>query len=199
MTVRRTVFALMVFAAGAGAQTYEISTIAGRSPMQVGESATAFGLSPRGVAVDGAGNVYMTDWETDRIYVVNNSGVIIKRFGTGHRGFAGDGGNAANADLNEPAGLALDAAGNLYISDYGNGRIRKVAAGTELITTVAGGGSLPGPGDNVPAVGATVAPMGVAVDAAGNLYIADPLAARIRKVSAATGLISTVAGNAHRL
>ena len=143
---------------------------------------------PSGVAVDGAGNLYIADRRNDRIRKVDAAGVITTVAGDGTEGFGGDGGPATAAQLDGPRGVALDGAGNLYIADTGNHRIRKVdAAGA--ISTVAGREL----GDGGAATGARLrSPAGVAVDGAGNLYIADPGNGRIRKVDAA-GVISTVA------
>ena len=193
MKLRRTVFALFALAAGAGAQSYQISTIAGRLT-KVGESATAVGLGfASALTIDSSGNIYIAVSDANRVYVVSPAGVITKIFGVGVSGFTGDGGNAANAKFCWPSGLALDNAGNLFIADECNSRIRKVAAGTDIIMTVAGSGS--DPGDNIPAIGASFQPSNVALDRDGNLYIADLSAHRIRKVSASSGLITTVAGN----
>ncbi|MEO8052551.1 MAG: hypothetical protein ABI833_19250 [Acidobacteriota bacterium] len=150
--------------------------------------------SPTGVAVDSAGNLYIADG--DRIRKVSN-GVIITVAGSGISGFSGDNGPATSAQLSSPSGVAVDSAGNLYIADTRNSRIRKVSNG--VITTVAGtgaGGFGSGgfSGDNGPAISAQLNfPSGVAVDAAGNLYIADTFNKRIRKVS--NGVITTIAGN----
>ena len=154
--------------------------------------------SPRGVAVDGAGNLYIADTRNNRIRKVDAAGVITTVAGTGTEGFGGDGGPAVAAQLNRPTGVASDGLGNLYIADWGNHRIRKVdAAG--VITTVAGTGPTgEGEGGFGGDGGAATAaqlnrPFGVAVDGAGNLYIADNRNHRIRKVDAA-GVITTVAG-----
>lgn len=110
--------------------------------------------------------------------------------GNGTAGFSGDGGLAANASLNEPLDVVVDATGNLYIAD--NGRVRKVSP-TGIITTAAGGGPTV-PGDGGPATSAAACPSGLALDGAGNLYFTDPCFLRVRKVSSG-GIISTVAGN----
>ncbi len=123
-------------------------------------------------------------------------GIISTVAGNGGLGFSGDGGPATSASLVGPSGVAVDAAGNLYIADAGNHRIRKVSAAGGIITTVAGNGIRAFSGDGGPATSASLAgPSGVAVDAAGNLYIVDRENSRIRKVSAPGGIISTVAGN----
>src|SRR5437773_1005581 len=104
----------------------------------------------------------------------------------------GDGGAATSASLNVPTGVALDASGNLYIADYGNQRIRKVDAASGIITTVAGNGSPGFAGDGGAATSASLNfPFGVALDASGNLYIADLSNYLIRKVDAASGIITT--------
>jgi uncharacterized protein (TIGR03437 family) len=147
--------------------------------------------SPGGVAVDGAGAVYIADTSNNRVRKVSN-GVISTVAGNGKAGFSGDNGPAANAELSSPHGLAVDSAGALYIADQGNDRIRKVANG--VITTVAGNGEFGPGGDNGPATSAQFRwPYSVAVDSAGSLYIADFGNSRIRKVS--DGVITTVAGN----
>ncbi len=163
-----------------------------------GGPAVAAQLSdPRDVAVDGLGNIYIADSSNDRIRKVDAAtGDIGTVAGTGEYGFSGDGGPATAAQLGSPSGVAVDAAGNLYIADTWNSRIRKVdTAG--IITTVAGKGFgfAATNGDGGPALQALVRqPYDVAVDAAGNLYIAHTLGPRVRKVDAATGYIDTVAG-----
>jgi uncharacterized protein (TIGR03437 family) len=155
-----------------------------------GSAASAQLNDPQGVAVDAAGNLYIADTYNNRIRKVSN-GVIVTVAGTGTQGYSGDNGPAISAELGFPYGVAVDAAGNLYIADFGNNRIRKVSNG--VITTVAGNGTYGYSGDNGPATSAQLNyPEGVAVDAAGNLYIADTSNNRIRKVS--KGVITTVAG-----
>jgi uncharacterized protein (TIGR03437 family) len=139
---------------------------------------------PWGVAVDSAGNLYIADTRNNRIRKVSN-GVMTTLAGNGTAGFSGDNGPASNAQLNGPLGVAVDAAGNLYIADSSNYRIRMVSNG--VIATVAGSG-LTSPaggggfsGDYGPATSAQLnIPSGVAVDSAGNLYIADTGNDRIR-------------------
>ena len=152
---------------------------------------------PRGVAVDGAGSLYIADFWNHRIRRVDGAGTITTVAGTGSRGFSGDGGPAADAQLNLPSGVAVDGAGSLYIADFWNHRIRRVdAAGT--ITTVAGTGNAGFSGDGGPAANAQLRyPETVAVDGAGSLYIAYRWNHRIRKVDAA-GTITTVAGTGSR-
>ena len=164
-----------------------------------GGPATAASIPmPTAVAVDAAGDLYIGSFG----YVRKVSGGTITTVVGGGRGSLGDGGPATSATIYEPAALAFDAAGNLYIADSFDGRIRKVSNGT--ITTVAGNGSGPGPanplgnlGDGGPATNATLSnPSGVACDSSGNLYIADSGNYRIRKVSPG-GIITTVVGNGH--
>jgi len=166
-----------------------ISTIAGGGA-PLGESGPATGaqlLAPQGLAVDGAGNVYIADAGTARVLEVSG-GTVQKLAGAGWQGLSGDGGPAANTQLAAPWGIAVDSAGSVYVTDGTNLKVRKISGG--LITAFAGGGSTLG--DGGPATKAQLsAPQGLAADAAGNLYIAD--LNRIRMV--ANGVIGTVAGN----
>ncbi len=171
-----------------------ITTVAGNGQFGFsgdgGPATSAQLYSPTGVAVDASGNLYIADTNNQRIRKVSTNGTITTVAGTGQSGSAGDGGPATSALFRSPQGVAIDAAGNLYIADANNARVRKVSSG--IITTVAGGGN---GADGGPATSAQLGkPQGVAVDAAGNLYIADSSDDRIRKVSMA-GIISTVAGN----
>ena len=152
--------------------------------------------SPSGVAVDGDGNVFISS-RSDRVRkVAVGSGTIATVAGNGVSGFAGDGGLATAARLSDPQGITLDAAGNLYIADTFNWRVRRVDQATQIITTVAGEGTSGFSGDGGLATAAQLdGPSGVAVDAAGNLYIADRANHRIRRVDASTSVITTIAGS----
>ena len=204
-----------LFVADTGHQTVRrlspsgtISTIAGTGAACAGPTTpcgdgglavSAMLHDPTAVAVDSAGDVYIADQGDHRIRKVTPAGTISTVAGTGTacNGFAcGDGGPATSAQLNVPTSLALDGAGALYVADTGDGRIRRVSAGT--IMTVAGTSGFCSPstdpcGDNGPATSARLTqPTGVAVAQDGSLLIADTFANRVRKVSG--GVITTIAG-----
>jgi uncharacterized protein (TIGR03437 family) len=172
-----------------------ITTVAGNGTGDYGgDNGPATGAElyyPCGVALDSGGNLYIADDSNHRIRKVSSTGIITTVAGNGGYYPSGDNGPATSAQLNFPGGAAVDSAGNLYIADTLNLRIRKVSNG--MITTVAGNGSAGFSGDNGPATSARLGlPWGVAVDSAGNLYIADTYNSRIRRVS--NGVITTVAG-----
>ena len=171
--LRLALLCMLLLAWGVQAQT--ITTVAGSGMLgPEGVPATSIHINqPGATAVDGAGNLYIADPGNNRIRKVDASGTITTVAGNGTPDFAGDGGPASSAQLYYPTSVAVDGAGNLFIADYGNHRIRKVdASGT--ITTVAGNGTPGFAGDGGPASSAQLNyPYGVAVDGAGNLYIAD--------------------------
>ncbi|HTC86767.1 MAG TPA: NF038122 family metalloprotease, partial [Bryobacteraceae bacterium] len=165
-----------------------------------GGPAILAGLNPRSVALDTEGNLYLADESNNRIRKVTiATGIVTTVAGNGVKGFLGDGGGATNARLDGPTGVALDPEGNFYIADGtadGHNRIRRVGAATGVITTVAGNGSQGYSGDGGPATSAQLSSLGgLAADASGNLYIADNFNHRVRMVSLATGIITTVAGS----
>jgi trimeric autotransporter adhesin len=187
-----------------------ITTVAGTEEQGFsgdGGPATSAQLwGPSGVAVDSTGALYIADTYNHRIRQVSN-GIITTVVGNGTRGFGGDNGPANAAALSSPESVAVDSSGNVYITDRGNGRIRKVSNG--VITTVAGTGTFSFGGDGGPATSAQLhlyTPIGdfpstrpeplsgVAVDSAGNVYIADELNQRVRRISG--GVITTIAGSA---
>lgn len=160
--------------------------------------------SPQAVAVNPAGDVFIADTDNNRVDEVLPGGRIVGFAGNGRPGYAGDGGPAAGAELTEPTGVAVDSAGNVYIADAGNNVIRRVDARTATITTVAGDvaadqahGGLGGfGGDGGPATSAQLDdPEGVAVDGAGDLFVADTFNHAIREVTP-DGTISTVVNSA---
>ncbi len=175
---------------------YLIQTVAGTNDVGNGASALSTAFSqPEGIAVDHSGNVYVADAAVHQVRKIAADGSIQTIAGTGVAGFAGDGGPASAALLNQPYGLALDPTGNLYIADLGNARVRRVAVdGT--IQTVAGGGALPatstgqgGPSTSVQ----LVQPRNVALGGDGSLYISDFGANQVYQV-ATNGTLSLMAG-----
>ena len=168
-----------------------------------------------GVSVDTSGNLFVSVSYDTRIFRVDvDTGAVATVAGTGERGFAGDGGPASDAQFNQPSGIAIDADGNLFISDAGNDRVRRVDFVTGIITTVAGKGDGGRPcredgdwtcvvgwvlggysGDGGPSIDAELnSPAGLATDAEGNLYVADGRNNRVRRISSTSGIITTVAG-----
>ncbi|WP_051110236.1 NHL repeat-containing protein [Saccharomonospora halophila] len=154
---------------------------------------------PNCVAVDGHGNLFLTDPKSHRVRKVSATDHTITTVaGTGREGDSGDGGPATRAEIRYPNSLAVDGDGNLYFGDTGTNRVRRVSAADHTISTVAGTGDRGGDGDGGPAIRATLSfPVGLAVDGSGNLYIADSDTCRVRKVSATDHTIVTIAGNGH--
>ena len=160
-----------------------------------GPATSAELFQPFSVESDAAGNIYIEDTGNNVIRKVNTSGVISTFAGNGTMGFSGDGGPATAAEFNQPQGARFDSKGNLYVPQCLRSAVRKIdTAGN--ITTVAGNGTIGYSGDGEAATSAELAcPSGVAIDAAGNFYIADDGNQVIRKVDTA-GIITTIAGNA---
>lgn len=172
-----------------------ITTIAGGGYgiLKDSGSATAGPLTnPSSVAEDVSGNLYITE-ENNKIRKVNTAGIIFTIAGTGVGGYSGDGGVATSAQLNYPYGLVIDANGNILFTDYFNNRIRKISP-SGIITTIAGNGTGGYNGDGIAATTAELnGPLGITVDSLGNVFVADNVNNRIRKISTA-GIITTIAG-----
>ena len=176
------------------AQVYRIDTVLGDfDPLEEIALADAWTDWPSAVATDSAGNVYFVERGTYRVRKADSSGRVSTVAGNGLLGYGGDGGPATGEEFSAAYGLAADAAGNLYVADRWNDKIRKIdTSGT--ITTLAGTGSEGRSGDGDPASQARLdKPRGVAVDAAGYVYVADTWNHRVLKVDPAGG-VSTFAG-----
>ena len=146
-----------------------------------------------GIAVDSEGNLFISHRSKNRIRKVGKDGIITTIAGNGAAGFSGDNGPALKASFNFPAGLCLDRAGNLYVADRNNHRVRRIDT-SGIVTTVAGKGAPDMGGDGGPAVEAYLNyPSDLVCDGKGNLYISDRSNNRIRKVDS-KGMISTIAG-----
>ncbi len=177
-----------------------ISTIAGTGTGSYsgdgGQATSATINLPTGIAIDNSGNVYFAEYNNNRVRKITvSTGIITTVVGTGSLSYGGDGGSPTSASVCNPHGLAFDSSGNYYIGDHCNHRVRKVTIATNLISTYAGTGSGSYSGDNGQATSAAIYyPSGVAVDASGNVYIAVLYNQRIRKVTASTGVIATIAG-----
>ena len=174
-----------------------ITTVAGNNDDGFsgdGGATTSSLESPQGVAVDGAGNIYIADSGNHRVRRVTADGRINTLAGSGTGGFFGDGGPARDALFDVPVAVAPDNLGNIYVADQNNHRVRRISP-SFFISTVAGNGAFGATGDGGPAIGATFQnPITIVLDTSRNLFIADPGSNRIRKIDAA-GFISTFAGN----
>ena len=191
---------LLLLCGLASAQQYNVVTIAGTngSPGWSGDSGPALSAqftNPIRVAVDKQGNLYITDYSNQSIRFVNyNTDIVTTIAGNGSPGFSGDGSGGLGAQLDDPHDVVIDAAGNVYIADTLNARIRKVDTSGN-ISTYAGVGTTGYSGDGGPAVNAQLwYPPGLALDNSGNLYIADPGNGTVREVSSTSGNITTIAG-----
>ena len=148
-----------------------------------------------GLAVDAAGNLYIADDGHHRIRKVDSKGIITTVAGNGSQNYSGDGGAATKTSLYRPSGVAVDAAGNIYIADTNNFRVRKVDT-SGIITTIAGNGAIAYAGDGGPAINASFTePTAVALDTVGNVYVADRGSANVVRKIDRLGIITTVAGN----
>jgi sugar lactone lactonase YvrE len=192
-TLILSIFTLLLLQVTAQAQI--ISTVAGGGATGVGDGGAATNCelnNPIGV-VDADGNIYVADRNHHRIRkIITSTGIITTVAGIGVSGFSGDGGPATNAKIASPYGVAVDNSGNVYFTEgITNGRIRKINT-FGIISTVAGGGT-GGLGDGGPATNAVIVGGGIVVDAANNIFIADGINHRVRRVNAA-GIITTIAG-----
>jgi sugar lactone lactonase YvrE len=150
----------------------------------------------QGLALDPAGNIYAADISNNRIRKITiSTGVISTIAGTGTAGYNGDGIPATTAQINIPSALAFDGNGDLYFTDRSNHRVRKITTSSGIISTVAGTGIAGYNGDGILASAAQLNnPNDVSFDASGNLYIADWINNRVRKINIGTGIINTIAG-----
>jgi uncharacterized protein (TIGR03437 family) len=181
--------------------TGTITTIAGNGKFAFsgdGGPALSAGMDPADVAVDANSNLYVADLTNNRIRKITADGKITTVAGNGMPGYTGDGGPAILASLFLPTGIAVDAAGNLYISDTGNSVVRRVTP-SGLITTIAGTGvPIPATGDGGVATSAQMSPVRVALDSVGNIYVSDSLNDRIRMLTPKTvtaAALTLVSGN----
>lgn len=181
-----------------------VFTVAGRrDPSSRGDSGdggpatSARLLWAHDVAVDGSGNIYIADMQAHRVRRVDaQTGIISTVLGTGVAGYSGDGGPGVQATLNSPINLTVAPDGDVLVADWNNHAVRRLDVATGTVTTVAGRGVQAYWGDGGPATSAYLNyPEGIDLDAAGNLFIADFGNNRVRRVDAATGIITTVAGN----
>ena len=195
--------ALFAAALPLGAQT--ITTIAGNGRLEPAVEGTPayaspFSFSegtPAGLVVDRDGNLYVSDSRAARVWRIDRkTGLLAAVAGTGESGFSGDGGPAPAATLKEPGDLAFDRDGNLFVSDLGNNRIRRIDRKNGAIETFAGTGRAIFTKDGLPAKETPLGrPLGIVFDPAGNLVVVESYAGRILRIDAKTGLVSTLAGN----
>ena len=170
----------------------EVTTLAGNGNQgsENGPDTAASFFSPKGVAVDASGYVYVADWGNHLIRKISPAGEVTTFAGSGMQGLAN--GPDTSASFNFPQGIAIDAAGNLYIGDSGNEMIRKISP-PGGVTTLAGNGSI-GSSNGIGAAASFYNPIGIAVDASGNVFVADANNQVIRKITP-SGTVTTYAGN----
>ncbi len=152
--------------------------------------------NPSGLCFDASGNLYILEWYNDVVRRIDKTtGIVSTVAGSGAGGYGGDNGPATTANMERPSGICMDPAGNIFIADYGNHRIRRVDAVTNIITTFAGDGTAGSSGDDGLAIAAKLNyPNSVCSDSAGNIFISDFGNNRIRKVNAVSGIITNIAG-----
>ena len=182
------------------ASTGLIFTLAGNGETafsgDLGPATLASLQTPQDVALDDAGNIWVADTGNHAVRRIDPSGTIVTMAGNGQQGFSGDNGAGSNATLSFPTRVTFDSAGDLLIADSGNQRVRKLEVANDIILTVAGNGADAFAGDDGDATLASLSsPIGLAVNAADDLFIADIGNLRIRKVAVAAGTISTFAGD----
>ncbi len=182
-----------------GAQAQHITTIAGTAAAgfsgENGPATSAMLNGPLGIVADNAGNIYFADRYNQRVRKINSAGIITTIAGTGTAGYNGDAIPATTAQLNDPFGVAIDLSGNIYVAEHSGNRVRRID-NVGAITTVAGTGIAGYNGDDIAATTAQLnQPRGVATDKYGHLYIADQANSRVRMLTFATGIITTMAGN----
>ena len=167
------------------------TNVSGQTSIPVGYALASF-KNPQGVAVDSSGNVYVADPSNNKIRKITSTGVVTTLAGSGEYGSVDGTGTAAS--FSGPAGVAVDSSGNVYVADEGNHRIRKITP-VGVVTTLAGGGgnSWGGFADGTGTAASFSSPAGVAVDGNGNVYVADSMNHRIRKITPA-GVVTTLAG-----
>jgi sugar lactone lactonase YvrE len=173
-----------------------VTTVAGSgSPGGMdGSSAQASFYFPQGVAVDSNGNLFVADASNNRIRKISAAGLVTTFAGNGNAGFSD--GAASTASFRDPRGIAIDPAGNLYVADEGNSAIRKISP-SGMVTTIAGSGAK-GNADGIGPTASFLGPQGVALDSAGNVYVADTGNSLIRKITP-SGTVSTIAGDGRQM
>jgi sugar lactone lactonase YvrE len=158
-----------------------------------GTAATAAFSGPTGVAVDHLGNIYISDTGNQRVRMLSTAGITSVIAGNGTKGSFGDGRQANTSEVSNPGGLLFDTAGNLYIADIGNDRVRRIAP-NGVISNYAGSGTVGAAGDGGYAIAANLNLQGIGMDPQNNLIIADGANYRVRFVTASNGFITTIGG-----